>query len=256
MRLAPFYLSFAFISSGQVFAQNAVVDWFPTHAGDKRIYDHETRDDTGKGPAHAEVHRWKTEETIIGSWTVPEGTLVGGQVRVLDGSPPVGYRVNPDPAFLIHGDCLYRLSAHDWDRSAHQLTPEFRKWFAVGEISADFCFPLTAHKTWGAPNWGGIRPASEAKDWEVAGMKARDQSAPDKQKTVHITSVSSYLGSGMTADIWFEKGVGIVREAEVHHGTIGEERTHLVRFQPVCRLPLAGHRPETAVLETVVNAAY
>jgi hypothetical protein len=37
----------------------------------------------------------------------------------------------------------------------------------------------------------------------------------------------------MTADIWFEKGLGVVREDEVHHGTIGEARTHLLRFQPV-----------------------
>jgi len=88
------------------------------------------------------------------------------------------------------------------------------------------------HKAWGAPHWGGIRPVSEAKDWEVAGIKVRDPSAPDKQNTFHITSVSSYLGSGMTADIWFEKDVGIVREKEIHHGTIGEERTRLLRFEP------------------------
>ena len=233
MRLAPFYLGLAFLSSGQAFAQNTVAGWFPIHAGDKWTYDHETRDDSGEGPAHLEIHHWKTEETIIGSWTIPEGTLVGRRVRVTEGSPAMGYRVDPDPAFLIRGDCLYRLGARDWERSAHQLTPEFRKWLGVGEISADFCFPLTVHKTWGAPNWGGIRPASEAKDWEVSGIKAGDQSAPDKRNTVHIASVSSYLGSGMTADIWFERGVGIVREDEIHHGTIGEERTHLLRFEPV-----------------------
>lgn len=60
----------------------------------------------------------------------------------------------------------------------------------------------------------------------------RDTWAPDKNKTFHVTSVSSYLGSGMTVDIWFEKGVGIVRGEEIHHGTIGEERTRLVRFEP------------------------
>jgi hypothetical protein len=60
----------------------------------------------------------------------------------------------------------------------------------------------------------------------------RDQSAPDKQKTFHVTSIASYLGSGMTADIWFEKGVGIVREELIHHGTIGEDRTRLLHFEP------------------------
>jgi hypothetical protein len=142
----------------------------------------------------------------------------------------MGYRVNANPAYLISGDCLY--AAVDWNPSAHQLTPYFLKWLGVGEFSPDFCFPLVVHKTWGAPNWGGIRPASEAKDWEVAGIKVGDPSAPDKQNTFHITSVSSYLGSGMTADIWFAKGVGVVREEEIHHGTIGEERTRLLRFEP------------------------
>jgi len=82
---------------------------------------------------------------------------------------------------------------------------------------------LVVHKTWGAPNWGGIRRASEGTDWKVAGTQ---------HNTVHITSASSYLGSGMTADIWFEKGVGVVREEEIHHGTIGEERNQLLRFEP------------------------
>jgi hypothetical protein len=77
-----------------------------------------------------------------------------------------------------------------------------------------------------------LAPLAEAKDWQVAGTKMRDPLAPDKQKTFHITSISSYLGSGMTMDIWFEKGVGIVREEEFHHGTVGEDRTRLIRFEP------------------------
>ena len=232
MKLAPLSSFFALIAGSQAFAQNAVMDWLPIHAGDKWTYQHETRDATGEGPGRLEVHRWQTEETIIGSWTVPEGVLVGRQVRIVDGSPQVR-GVDPSPAFLIRGDCLYRLGTRDWEASAHQLTPDFLKWLKSGEIAADFCFPLAVHKSWGAPHWGGIRRASEGTDWEVSGIKVRDSSAPDEQNTVHIASVSSYLGSGMTADIWFEKGVGVVREEEIHHGTIGEERTRLLRFQPV-----------------------
>jgi hypothetical protein len=196
MKLAPIF--FACISGGQAFAQNAVTDWLPIHAGDKWTYQHETRDDTGEGPDRLEIHRWQTEETITGSWTVPEGTLIGKRVRVVGGSPQMGRRVDPDPAFLIRGDCLYRLGTRDWEPSAHQLASDFLKWLNAGEISADFCFPAV----------------------------------PDKRNTVHITSASSYLGSGMTADIWFEKGVGVVREEQIHHGTIGEERVRLLRFEP------------------------
>jgi len=91
------------------------------------------------------------------------------------------------------------------------------------------------HKKWGAPHglpgWGVIRP-EQAKDWEVAGISARDSSAPSGQKTFHVTAISGYPGSGMTVDNWFAKGVGIVREEEIHHGTIGEYRRHLLRFEP------------------------
>ena len=224
VRLGQLCLALVLIFGGRVCAQNAATSWFPVQVGDKWIYEHETRDDTGEGPAHLEIHRWKTEETIIGSWTVPQGTLVGREVRIAEGSP--GYAWQPNPAYLIRGDCLYRLGARDRELAAHQLTPDFLKSLGAGEISADFCFPLVAHKTWGAPNWGG-------KDWEVAERKLGDPSAPGKQNpTFHITSVSSYPGSGMTADIWLERGVGITREEEIHHGTIGEERTRLLRFEP------------------------
>lgn len=204
--------------SGQAFAQNAVPAWFPVHVGDRWTYEHETRDQTDNGPSDLEVHRWTTEETISGTWNIPQGTLVGMQVRITEGAPRRGYRVDPNPAYLIRGDCFYRLGSHDWEPSSRQLSQEFLRWLGVGEISADFCFPLVVHKAWGAPNWGGTRPAKEAKDWEVAGIVNRDPSAPDKQKTFHITSVSSYLGSGETGDIWFEQGIGIVREEDVHHG--------------------------------------
>jgi hypothetical protein len=47
----------------------------------------------------------------------------------------------------------------------------------------------------------------------------------------HIKSTSSYLGSGMTGEIWLQKGVGIVRDEYIHHGTLGEEHLRLVRFE-------------------------
>jgi len=74
----------------------------------------------------------------------------------MEGSPPDGYRVRPDPAYLIRGDCLYS-DAVDWDPSVHQLTPDFREHLLAGHIAADFCFPLVVGKTWGAP--GRLAPA-------------------------------------------------------------------------------------------------
>jgi hypothetical protein len=134
--------------------------------------------------------------------------------------------VDSAPAFLIQGDCIYNLGERDWTHSTHQLTPDFAKWLEAGEFSANFCFPLVLHKTWGAPHWGGTRPPSETKDWEVVGIA---------QNTIHITTRTSILGSGMSADIWFKRGVGVVREEEIHHGTTGEERTRVLSFQPAAR---------------------
>jgi hypothetical protein len=230
MRRALLLLAFALIGTGQAFPQSVVSDWLPSYAGDKRIYEHETRDDNS-GIAHLEVHRWKTEETAVGSWPVPEGILVGRRVRIIEGSPPPDWvHSERERAYLIRGDCVY-LSELDGDPHDHQLARAFRQDLLAGHLSADFCFPLVVGKAWGAPHWTEWRAPSDAKDWRVAAKEARDSPNPQKDDTFHITSASSYRGSGMTADIWFEKGVGIVREEEIHHGTIGEERTRLLRFK-------------------------
>ena len=47
-RAAP-YLALALISIRPAFAQQVVANWFPVHIGDRWIYQHETRDDTGRG---------------------------------------------------------------------------------------------------------------------------------------------------------------------------------------------------------------
>ena len=191
----------------------------------------------GLGRKHLEVHTWITEETVSGSWTVPEGTLVGRQVRVIEGSP--GLRVDPSPAYLIRGDCVYAsFGETSWGPSSHQLTADFRNGLAVGYVSPDFCFPLTLQKKWGAPHglpdWSVTRP-EEAKDWEVVGSKTDDASAHAKGPAFRIVNISSYPGAGVTVDIWFEKGVGVVRLDQIHHGTVGEVRMQLVRFESAAK---------------------
>jgi len=240
MRRGVLCFSLACIAFAQPVAQEAVATWFPVHAGDKWIYSHERRDDVGDAlyrdgrmvGGSLRISRWETEETVTGAWTVPEGELVGKRVRVTGGSPPPEYRADaPDGAFFIRGNCLY-ASEVEWDAVKHQLMPEFRDALLAGHLSADFCFPLAAGKTWGAPHFMGWRAPADAKDWKVAGVEVRDRSAPDQGNTFRVISIGPYLGAGMTAEIRFEKGVGIVREEDVHHGTVGEERVRLVRFEP------------------------
>jgi hypothetical protein len=196
---------------------------------DKWIYEYTSRDENGQGRTHLDVRSWKTEETTDGAWTIPEGTLVGRRVRVLEGSPK-GDRVDPNPAYLIQGESLY--PDVDWDPSTHQLKPDFKSGLRT-YLSPNFCFPLILHKTWGAPHglpdWAVARP-EEAKDWQVVGMNIRD-----KREMFHIASISSYPGGGVTVDIWFEKDVGILLEKEVHHGTIGEHKKRLLSFEPASK---------------------
>jgi len=203
------------LAGAPAYAQNDIAEWFPVHAGDKWTYAYETRDENGRGRAHPEIRKWTTEETVSVSWTVPEGLVVVRQVR---STPPAH-----DRAFLIRGDCVYQDVA--WDAAARQIKDEYRKGLATW-LAPDFCFPLTVGKTWGAPHglpdWGVTRP-EDAKDWRVAGKR---------RKTFHVTSISGYPGSGETVDIWFEKGVGVVRQDDIHHGTLGERHVRLVRFEP------------------------
>jgi hypothetical protein len=209
--------------------------WFPAHAGDRWIYEHTRREDNGGGSAHLKVYEWKTAETTIAVWTVPQGTVLERRVEVIDGAPPPGRRASTS-AYLIRGGCLYapEYGETGWDSSAHALTPYFLEGLRT-YASPDLCFPLTVDKTWGAPHglpdWGVTRP-EDAKDWRVIGKKTHDPFAPERQDTFHVASISGYPGSGMTVDIWFEKGVGVVRQVEIHHGTIGEERTRLLSFKP------------------------
>jgi hypothetical protein len=224
MPIVKLGLALACLAIVQARAQEAVTEWFPLHPGDQWFYAHESRDNTGAGQAHPEIHQWRTKETVTGIWTIPEGTLVGKQVRVIEGSPRPGYRVDASPADLIRGNCAYTTYL-DWDPIAHQLTAYYRQSLLAGEVAADFCFPLVVGKSWGAPHWADWRPPADAQDWRIVAFDA-------SQNAFHIASISSYLGSGMTADIWFEKAVGIIREDEIHHGTVGEERTRLLHFVP------------------------
>ncbi len=137
------------------------------------------------------------------------------------------YQLTDDPAYFIRGACFYGYYGEAaWDSATHTPSPDFLKGLTVGWLAPDFCFPLVVGKTWGAPHglpdWHVTRPEL-ARDWKVA-----DVVGP----AFHVTNISGYPGSGMSVDIWFEKGVGIVREEEIHHGTIGEERTRLLRFEP------------------------
>ncbi len=68
---------FAVVSSvcfAQAIPQEVVAEWISVHAGDKRSYSHERRDDVGDAIYHKgrfvggklRISRWETEETVTG----------------------------------------------------------------------------------------------------------------------------------------------------------------------------------------------
>ncbi len=192
----------------------------PTLPGNTWIYQHESR-----SGANAKLERWMTEETLTKLMTVPEGILVVRRIRVLDGKPSVA--PPKEQAWLLHGDCLYDLAPGDWDaRLPNTLSAKFSAMppWKGGEHVRVFCFPLVDNKTEGK-TWG----KESGHEWRVADVNNQDPSSPDQGKTFHV---SSYNGSELTEDVWFERGVGIVKEIEVHVGTNEESRTQLLYFEP------------------------
>lgn len=220
-------LVLTWICSGEAFAQDELRSWIPTRVGDTWIYQNESRDGATGGVANPKVDRWRTEETVVKLITVPEGTVVVRRMSILDGKPSVAQP--EEQAWLIHGDCLYDLAPADWDpRHPNQLSAAFsaKPPWAGGEHVRVFCFPLEPGKTWGKES---------GHEWRVAEVNDQDPSSPDKEKTFHVTS---YIGSGLTEDVWFERGVGIVRETDIHAGTYEEERTQLLYFEPAPNVPI------------------
>jgi hypothetical protein len=213
-------------SGSQAFAQDELRSWVPTHPGDTWIYQHESS---------PKVDRWRTEETVARSIAVPEGTIVVRRIRIVAGKPSVAEP--KEKAWLIHGDCIYDLAPGDWDAvHPNQLSAAFTAMppWAGGEHERVFCFPLSQGKTWGKES---------GHEWHVAEVTDQDPSSPDKGKTFHV---SSQIGSGLTDDVWFERGVGIVREDDVHAGTSAESRSQLLLFEPAPRVAIGSVPAPTA----------
>jgi hypothetical protein len=72
--------------------------------------------------------------------------------------------------------------------------------------------------------------------WEVVGFDEAGVIPPDGRGL--IFHLLSHSGSGETDDVWLAKGIGVVREAKVHHGTYWESRQDLLAFNPSAAAPI------------------
>jgi hypothetical protein len=222
--------------------QNVVSSWYPMQPGDAWIYQHESR--TGAF-AYPMIERWKTAETIVSAVTIPEGTFVVQQTKVLDHVRLNGWLaendrtkdLRPESYFLIRQNCLYQLQEIDredpddfWSAldHNHQFRPQYRGALlrsttatgpGNGNIAPDLCFPLTVGMT-----WGGMSPAEEGV-WSVQAVNG-DPFGVNGKTTFHM---SAHVASGEDIDRWFQQGVGVLQEVDEHHaGTHDEDRRQLL----------------------------
>jgi hypothetical protein len=191
--------------------------WFPLQVGSRWRYEHEWKSGDQRQP---KVERWITEESVTGSITIPEGTVVLREVHELQHGSAGGYVVmRQREPYLVRESCVYVID-NGFDNQTLQLHPTYRKNLAEGFLSPDFCFPLERGRTWGNADilWR-VEPTSTG---------ARTFLAPQYANATHV--FSDHFGSGGQMDVWFQKGIGVVVEHYWHNGSYDEYTKKLVLF--------------------------
>lgn len=191
--------------------------------GDKWTYEHEYREGSAKKP---HVMRWQTAESVTGTLTIPEGTVVLREV-VVQGDRPGGWldTVYGESNYLIRHDCLYFLNPQDsWDEQRHGLRPRYRARLLAGDVEPEFCFPLAVGKAFGKDSFPGWIPARVVGTGASHGLARDAVSERAFDVVVHIVLADE-------THLWFEKGVGITGEWDWHNGTYEEYRVRLLRYR-------------------------
>jgi hypothetical protein len=197
--------------SGVAGAQEDPLAWFPLQGGSRWVYEHEWKSGNRQSP---NVERWTSQESITGTVSIPEGLVVLREVKRLGKPARAGsaYLVARDQSpYLVRGNCVYVID-NGFDRQSRKLREDYRKYLAEGSIAPDFCFPLEPGRRWGNTDvcWR-VEPASH-----------------NHPGAVHL--FSDHFGSGGLKDVWFQNGVGVVREHYRHNGSYDEYTRTLVSF--------------------------
>jgi hypothetical protein len=222
-------------------AQENPLAWFPLRVGSRWIYEHEWKSRDRNRPV---ADRWVSEETITGRVTLPEGVVVlrevkeqgsstGQAVRTkviapngqwreaeLPRSAHPGYLVTRDgEPYLVRGTCIYVIG-DGWERQNQRLRASYQQNLVKNVLPADFCFPLQVGRQWG----NGDVP------WSVEPARAGVALLLPVEYAGAIHIFSNHFGSGGWEDVWFQKGIGVVAEHYMHHGTYDEYTKKLVSF--------------------------
>ena len=198
---------------------------FPLQAGNQWTYEHENR---GGDRAHPQISRWITVTTVRGHATVPEGTVILRDTKLVQGQPNGGWiGTHGSFHYLLRQNCIYFLDRQEWDESAKRLRDDFRDILLRGQIAPDLCFPLEA-----GMHWRGN--ADHCSEWFMQGVVREGTAAafvPDSVEAPDFHLFSPQACGGETGHRWFRSGTGITGEWFWHNGTYGELRVRLVKFQ-------------------------
>jgi hypothetical protein len=222
-------------------AQDDPLAWFPLQVGSHWVYEHEAKSGDRNRP---DVDRWRTEQTITGWVTIPEGLVVLREVKQLDKSPQrtervikpdgqIGFVQEPEynrnnstgrdrEPYLVRGNCLYVIDGGGWDTQTQQLRPQYRKYLIDGRISPDLCFPLRTGQEWGNPHGYTVWRVEPARD-NVGSLLPSEYAG-----AIYIFSDNIGGGPAASGDVWFQKGVGVVAEHYSHNGTYDDYTNKLV----------------------------
>ena len=124
-------------------------------------------------------------------------------------------RCRPRLRSVFHTDCKFR------DRS-FTPRPSYQEYLSRDALSADFCFPLQMGSHWG----------NRDVPWSVEPARAAVASFLPAEYAGAIHIFSNHFGSSGRADVWFQKGIGVVGEHYIHNGTYDEHTKKLVSFTP------------------------
>ena len=213
--------------SAPLAAQDMTALWFPLAIGNHWTYEHSALDGSARSP---HVVRWKTEETITGKLTIPEGTVVLRKVDVVGESTANWLSRFGSSHYLIHNSCLYFLDpSSSWNEQDRQLTADYRARLLNHQEVPAFCFPLVQGHKFPVDLHPAFTPS------KVVGLGPGTGFTPasvsDKAYRVEM-----HLFDADRTAFWFEKGVGITGVWDWHNGHYGEYRVRLLEFRPAERV--------------------
>jgi hypothetical protein len=134
---------------------------FPLRVRNQWTYEHEDR---SGDPRHPDISRWTTVTTVRGYATIPEGTVILRDTKLVEGRPNGGW-IGEHGSFhyLLRQDCIYFLDPQEWDESAQRLRDDFHGMLLRSEIAPDLCFSLQVGRHWRGK-------ADHCSEWFVQGL--------------------------------------------------------------------------------------